>query len=39
MIFHDDEHLYLTFHSPNVSVSEHPYFVEIVDMGDRLERK
>ena len=39
MIFRDSGHLYLTFHSPNASGSEHPCFVEIVDKGDRLERK
>ncbi len=30
------EKLYLTFHSPNASGSEHPFFVEIADGGDRL---
>ena len=38
MIFRAGEHLYLTFHSPNASGSEHPHFVEIADRGDRLER-
>jgi len=39
MIFRDDEQLYLTFHSPNASGSEHPFFVKLADMGDRIERR
>ena len=38
MIFRDNERLYLTFHSPNASGSEHPFFVEITDEGDRIKR-
>ncbi|MBO5256900.1 MAG: glycoside hydrolase, partial [Clostridia bacterium] len=39
MIFRAEDRLYLTFHSPNNSGSEHPCFVELADMGDRLEVK
>lgn len=34
-----DGRLLLTFHSPNESGLEHPFFVEIDDKGDRLEVK
>ena len=37
MIFRGGDQLYLTFHSPNASEQEHPYFVAIEDMGDHLE--
>ena len=39
MIFKADDKLYLTFHSPNTSGSEHPFFVEIEDCGDSLKLK
>lgn len=39
MIFRDDKALYITFHSPNASGSEHPFFLEIKDEGDRLALK
>ena len=39
MIFCVDDRIYLTFHSPNASGSEHPCFVELVDKGDILEVK
>ena len=39
MIFKDDENLYLTFHSPNKSLSERPKFVRIVDNGDNIKMK
>lgn len=39
MIFRADDRLFLTFHTPNASGSEHPFFVEILDKGDRLEQK
>ncbi|MBR5112461.1 MAG: family 43 glycosylhydrolase [Clostridia bacterium] len=39
MIFKADDKLYLTFHSPNKSGSEHPFFVEIEDCGDNLKVK
>ena len=34
-----DGRLYFTFHSPNASLSEHPCFVEVEDLGDRLAVK
>lgn len=34
-----DGRLFLTFHSPNASGCEHPFFVELEDKGDRLEVK
>ena len=37
MIFRTGDKLYLTFHSPNASGYEHPFFVELADRGDRLE--
>ena len=39
MIFKDDNNLYLTFHSPNKSLSERPKFVRIVDNGDNIKMK
>lgn len=39
MIFKDDENLYLTFHSPNKSLSERPKFVRIVDEGKNIKMK
>ena len=39
MIFKTEDKLYLTFHSPNKSGSEHPFFVEIEDCGDMLKVK
>ncbi|MBR5311651.1 MAG: family 43 glycosylhydrolase [Clostridia bacterium] len=39
MIFRAEDRLYLTFHTPNASGSEHPCFVKIEDMGDRLVRR
>ena len=39
MIFRGGDALYLTFHSPNASEQEHPYFVKLVDCGDHLEVK
>ena len=39
MIFRADDKLYLTFHSPNKSGSERPFFVEIEDCGDNLKVK
>ncbi len=39
MIFKADNKLYLTFHSPNRSGTEHPAFVEISDCGDSVAMK
>ena len=39
MIFRSGERLYLTFHSPNASGSEHPVFLELADLGTRLAVK
>ena len=39
MIFKADDKLYLTFHSPNRSGSERPFFIEIEDCGDSLKVK
>ena len=39
MIFRDGERVLLTFHSPNASGSEHPRFIELEDLGDRLTVK
>ena len=40
MIFRGlDGKLYFTFHSPNASGSEHPHFVELEDLGTRIEVK
>lgn len=36
MIFSSGEKLYLTYHTPNKSGSEHPAFVEIEDNGDSI---
>ncbi|MBE6749221.1 MAG: glycoside hydrolase [Ruminococcaceae bacterium] len=37
MIFKDNENIYLTFHSPNKSLFEHPKFVKIKDAGSSLK--
>ena len=37
MIFEDNENIYLTFHSPNKSLFEHPKFVKIKDAGSSLK--
>ena len=39
MIFKDDENLYLTFHSPNKSLSERPKIIKIIDNGSDLKIK
>lgn len=39
MIFSSGEKLYLTYHTPNKSGSEHPAFVEIEDTGDCIKLK
>ena len=39
MIFRAGDRVILTFHSPNASGQEHPFFVELADRGDRLEVK
>ncbi len=39
MIFRAGERVFLTFHSPNASGSEHPFFLELCDRGDRLQVK
>lgn len=39
MIFRKADKLYLTYHSPNTSGSEHPVFVEITDNGDSVSIK
>ena len=36
MIFKAGEKLMLAFHSPNTSGEEHPYFVELIDLGTEL---
>lgn len=36
MIFKADDKLYLTFHTPNKSLEEHPTFKEITDTGDNI---
>ncbi len=33
MIFKADNKLYLTFHTPNKSLEEHPTFKELIDTG------
>ena len=37
MIFRSGDRVYLTFHTPNASGCEHPFFVELADRGSRLE--
>lgn len=37
MIFKDDNNLYLTFHSPNKTLSERPKFVRVVDEGENIK--
>ena len=37
MIFRAGDRVYLTFHTPNASGHEHPFFVELADKGSRLE--
>lgn len=38
MLFHTtDGRLFFTFHSPNASGHEHPYFLEVEDKGDMLQ--
>lgn len=39
MIFKADDKLYLTFHTPNKSLEEHPTFKELIDTGDSIEIK
>jgi hypothetical protein len=39
MIFKDDNNLYLTFHSPNKSLSERPKIIKIIDNGSDLKIK
>lgn len=36
MIFKADDKLYLTFHTPNKSLEEHPTFKELIDTGDSI---
>lgn len=37
MLFKDlDDNLILTYHTPNLSLFEHPHFVGVEDMGDRI---
>lgn len=36
MIFKTDDNLYLTFHTPNKSLEEHPTFKELIDTGDSI---
>lgn len=36
MIFKADDKLYLTFHTPNKSLEEHPTFKELIDTGDNI---
>lgn len=36
MIFKTDDKLYLTFHTPNESLEEHPTFKELIDTGDSI---
>lgn len=36
MIFKADDKLYLTFHTPNKSLEEHPTFKEFIDTGDNI---
>lgn len=37
MLFNKDGELYLTYHTPNKSLSERPAFKKIIDCGDHLE--
>lgn len=39
MIFKADDKLYLTFHTPNKSLEEHPTFKELIDTGDSIKIK
>ncbi len=39
MIFEADGKLYLTFHTPNQTLSERPKFIELVDAGDKVAIK
>lgn len=36
MLFDNGDQLYLTLHTPNESGSEHPVFIEMEDLGDRI---
>lgn len=36
MIFKADDKLYLTFHTPNKTLEEHPTFKELIDTGDNI---
>lgn len=39
MIFKADDKLYLTFHTPNKSLEEHPTFKELIDTGNSIKIK
>lgn len=39
MIFRAEDRVWLTFHSPNASGREHPFFLELEDKGDSLTVK
>ena len=39
MIFRNGDRVWLTFHSPNASGHEHPCFLELEDLGERLRVK
>ncbi len=39
MIFKTDDKLFLTFHTPNQTLSERPKFFELIDTGDKVELK
>lgn len=39
MIFNANGKIYLTYHTPNITGSEHPAFIELVDNCDHLSKK
>lgn len=39
MLFRANDKLYLTYHTPNISLQEHPEFIEIIDNGNTIKER